>query len=178
MGTEIPGGRGRGRLYLRQYYHHQNDPCIKMGGDESRFSVSLIVKGKVTRQRPQTTTLKREDREPRRNQTEVLLLTSLTPLPLGQTGSLYLTIVQQGFYSTFGAKHAETFMGESARYLTFNTQSTATLRHFRAKHKSSQHQSKSQNTNQSLIRCSPPASPYAGRVVYLVLGFQRPVNRI
>ena len=25
-----------------QYCHHQNDPCIKMGSDESRFNVSLI----------------------------------------------------------------------------------------------------------------------------------------
>ena len=29
---------------------HQNDPCIKMGSDESHFNVSLIVRGKVTRQ--------------------------------------------------------------------------------------------------------------------------------
>ena len=30
--------------------------CIKMGSDESRFKVSLIVRDKVTRQCPQTTT--------------------------------------------------------------------------------------------------------------------------
>ena len=30
--------------------------CIKMGSDESRFNVSLIVRDKVTRQCPQTTT--------------------------------------------------------------------------------------------------------------------------
>ena len=30
--------------------HHQNDSCIKMGSDESNFNVSLLVRGKVTRQ--------------------------------------------------------------------------------------------------------------------------------
>ena len=55
-GTEISGGGGKERLYLTLHYHHQNDSCIKMGSDESRFNVSLIVRGKVTRQCPQTTT--------------------------------------------------------------------------------------------------------------------------
>ena len=36
--------------------HHQNDSCIKTGSDESYFNVSLIVRDKVSRQRPQTTT--------------------------------------------------------------------------------------------------------------------------
>ena len=68
--------------------HHQNDFCIKMGSDESHFNVSLIARYKVTRQRPQTTTFFKEKGEPKRNRTEVLLLTSLTKaLPLGQTGS-------------------------------------------------------------------------------------------
>ena len=48
-----------------------------MGSDESPFNVSLTVKGKVTRQRPQIK-LFYEKGEPKRNQTEVLLLTSLT----------------------------------------------------------------------------------------------------
>ena len=52
--------------------------CIKVGSDESHFHVSLIVRDKVTRQCPQTTTLE-EKGEPKRNRTEVLLLTSLTP---------------------------------------------------------------------------------------------------
>ena len=34
--------------------HHQNNFCIKMGNDESHFNVSLIVRGQVTRQCPQT----------------------------------------------------------------------------------------------------------------------------
>ena len=48
-GTEIPGGRGRGRLYLTLHCHHQNDSCIKVGSDESHASVSLIVVDKVTK---------------------------------------------------------------------------------------------------------------------------------
>ena len=52
--------------------------CIKMGSDASHFNVSLIVMDKVTRQCPQTTTLE-EKGEPKRYQTDVLPLTSLTP---------------------------------------------------------------------------------------------------
>ena len=49
-----------------------------MGSDESHFNVSLIVRGKVTRQCPQTTTFE-EKGEQKRIRTEVPLLTSLTP---------------------------------------------------------------------------------------------------
>ena len=52
--------------------------CIKMGSDESQFNVSLIVRDKVTRQCPQTTTFE-EKGEPKRYRTEVLPLTSLPP---------------------------------------------------------------------------------------------------
>ena len=53
------GGRGGKReiIYLFLHCHHQNDSCIKMGSDETYFNVSLIVRGKVTRQCPQTSTL-------------------------------------------------------------------------------------------------------------------------
>ena len=37
--TETPGGGVRGRLYLTLHCHHQNDSCIKMGSDKSRFNV-------------------------------------------------------------------------------------------------------------------------------------------
>ena len=53
--------------------HHRNDFCIKMGSDESHFNVSLIVRNKVTRQCPQTTTFE-EKGEPKRIRTEVPLL--------------------------------------------------------------------------------------------------------
>ena len=49
------GEEGDYNLYLSLHSHHQNDSCIKMGSDESRFYVPLIVRDKVTRQCPQTT---------------------------------------------------------------------------------------------------------------------------
>ena len=52
-------------IYLSLHCHHQNDFCIKMGSDESHFNVSLIVRDKVTRQYPQTTTFE-EKGEPNR----------------------------------------------------------------------------------------------------------------
>ena len=68
----------RETIYLSLHCHRQNDSGIKMDSDESHFNVSLIVRDKVTRQCPQTTTFE-ERGEPKRNRTEVLLLTSLTP---------------------------------------------------------------------------------------------------
>ena len=49
------GEEGDYYTYRYTVSQHQNDPCIKMGSDESRFSVSLIVRDKVTRQCPPTT---------------------------------------------------------------------------------------------------------------------------
>ena len=49
-----------------------------MGSDESHFNVSLIVRDKVTRHCPQTT-ISDVKGVPKRNRTEVLLLTTLTP---------------------------------------------------------------------------------------------------
>ena len=66
-------------IYLSPHCHHQNDSCIKMGGDESHFNVSLTVRDKVTRQCPQTTTFEEKGEPKRRIRTEVPLLTSLTP---------------------------------------------------------------------------------------------------
>ena len=65
-------------MYVSLHCHHQNDSCIKMGRDESHFNVLLIVRDKVTRQYPQTTTFE-EKGEPKRYRTEVLLLASRTP---------------------------------------------------------------------------------------------------
>ena len=62
MGGEI--------IYLSLHCHHQNDSCIKVGSHESHFNVSLVVRGKVTRQCRQTTTFE-EEGEPK--------LTNLTP---------------------------------------------------------------------------------------------------
>ena len=50
-----------------------------MGNDESHCSVSLIMRDKVTRQCPQTTTFFKERGQPKRNLAEAVLLTSLMP---------------------------------------------------------------------------------------------------
>ena len=79
------GGKGGWRwgnreiIYLSLHsHHHQNDSFIKMCSDESHFNVSLIVRDKVTRQSPQTTTfLKSRKGELKRNRAEILLLTRL-----------------------------------------------------------------------------------------------------
>ena len=70
---------GRGRLYVYRYtVPTRTTHALKMGSDESLSNVSLIVKGKVTRQCPQTTSFE-ETRELKRIRTDVPLLTSLTP---------------------------------------------------------------------------------------------------
>ena len=80
VGTQIPGGAGKMEviyLYLTLHCHHENDSCIKMGSVESHFNVSLIVRDKITKQCPQTTTFE-QGGEPKRNRTEVLLLSGLS----------------------------------------------------------------------------------------------------
>ena len=52
----VGGGRGRLYIYISLHCHNQHDFCLKMGSDDSHFNVSLIVRGKVTIQCPQTTT--------------------------------------------------------------------------------------------------------------------------
>ena len=82
-------GKEGGYIYLSLHCHHQNDSCIKMGSDESRFNVSLTVMDKVTGQCPQTTIfLKRKENRSRIDPRPFGLLYYLpNALPLGQTGS-------------------------------------------------------------------------------------------
>ena len=54
---EMEKDGGRKIINLPLHCHHQNDSCIKMGSDESRFNVSLIVRDKVAGYCLQTTTL-------------------------------------------------------------------------------------------------------------------------
>ena len=70
--------RKREIIYLSLHCHHQNDFCIKVGSDESHFNVSVVVRNKVTRQCPQTTTFEVKG-EPKQIRTVVPLLTSLAP---------------------------------------------------------------------------------------------------
>ena len=72
------GGGGRGRVYTYHYTVTTRMTCIKMGSGERHFNVSLVVRNKVTRQCPQTTTFE-EKGKPKRIRTEDPLLTSLTP---------------------------------------------------------------------------------------------------
>ena len=65
-------------IYLSLHCHHKKDCCIMIGNNECHFTVSFIVRDKVTRQCPQTTTFE-ERAEPKQILTEVPLLTSLTP---------------------------------------------------------------------------------------------------
>ena len=65
-------------IYLSLHCHHRNDFCIKVGSDESHFNVLFIVRDKVIRQCPQTTTFEMKG-EPKQIRTEVPLLTSLPP---------------------------------------------------------------------------------------------------
>ena len=84
MGTGRRGGRRYGSggeresIYLSLHCHHQNDFCIKVGSDKNHFNVFIIVRDKITKQCPQTTTFE-EKAEPKQIRTEVLLLLSLTP---------------------------------------------------------------------------------------------------
>ena len=77
-GTEIPGGGERRRPYLTLHCYNQNDFCIQMGSDGSRFDVSLILRDKVTRQCQQTTTHE-EKGDPERNRTGVILRLTARP---------------------------------------------------------------------------------------------------
>ena len=65
-GKRVRGWGEREIIYLSLQCHQQNDSCIKVSSDESHFNVSLIVRDKVTRQCPQTTTFE-EKGEPKRN---------------------------------------------------------------------------------------------------------------
>ena len=80
------GGEGD-YIYLLLHCHHQNDSCIKMGNEESHFNVSVGSDGQSHKTMSTNHNLFEEKEEPKRYRTEVLPLTSLTPLPLGQTGS-------------------------------------------------------------------------------------------
>ena len=53
-------------IYLSLHCQHENDPCFKMGSDESHFNVSLIARDKVTRQCRQTSRERRAEADSNR----------------------------------------------------------------------------------------------------------------
>ena len=76
----MEAGGKREIIYLSLHCHHRNDSCIKMDSDESHFNVSLIVRDKVTRPCPQTTTfLKRKESRSGIELRSFRFSTSLTP---------------------------------------------------------------------------------------------------
>ena len=74
-------------IYLSLHCHHQNGSCIKMGSDESHFNVLVGSDGQSHRTVSANHNVFEEKGEPKRYRTEVLPLTRLPSLPLGQTGS-------------------------------------------------------------------------------------------
>ena len=66
-------------IYLSLHCHHQNDFCIKRDSDESHFNVSIGSDGQSHKTVSTNHNLFEEKGEPKRYQTEVLPLTSLTP---------------------------------------------------------------------------------------------------
>ena len=81
-------------MYLSLHYHHHNDSCVEMGSDESHFNVSIIVRDKVTRQCPQTTTfLKRRETETESSRDPSVYQPNA--LSLGQTGALKSSKIYQ-----------------------------------------------------------------------------------
>ena len=67
-------GGGREIIYLSLHCHHQNDSCIKMGSDESRFSVSVGSDGQSHKTVSTNHNLFQRKGEPKRYRTEVLRL--------------------------------------------------------------------------------------------------------
>ena len=76
------GGGKREIIFLSPHCHHQNDSCVKTGSDESRFNVSLnYCAGQSHKTVPPNHNLFEEKGEPKQNQAEAFLLTSLTAKP-------------------------------------------------------------------------------------------------
>ena len=82
--TEEVGEEG-GILYTYRYtVTTRMTPALRWAGDESHVNVLSIVRDKVTRRCPETTTFLKRKEKPKRNRTEVLLLTSLMPCRLAK----------------------------------------------------------------------------------------------
>ena len=78
-GEEICRWGEREIIYISLCCYHQNDSCIKMGSDESRFNVSVGSDGQSHKTVSTNHNLYEEKGEPKQYRTEVLPLISLTP---------------------------------------------------------------------------------------------------
>ena len=102
--------------------HHQNDSCFKTGSDESHFNVPLIVRDKVTKQCPQTTTVLKRRVRAEAESSRGPSAYQPNALPLGQTGSpaevLAGTKIKGGgggegeLYLTLHCHHQKDFCGK------------------------------------------------------------------
>ena len=75
-------------IYLSLHCHHQNDSYIKTGNDESHINLSLIVRDKVTKQCPQTTSFLKRKRRAEAVSNRGTSAFQPNVLQLGQSGSL------------------------------------------------------------------------------------------
>ena len=75
-------------IYLSLHCRRQNDSCVKMGSNKSHFNVSLIVRNKVIRRCPQTSTFSKRKESRNGIEPRSFFLPAYNALPLGQTGSL------------------------------------------------------------------------------------------
>ena len=94
LGTDEWRWGKREIIYLSLHFHHQNDSCVEMGRGESHFNVSIIVRDKVTRQCPQTTTFSKR-RETETESSRDPSVYQPNALPLGQTGALKSSKIYQ-----------------------------------------------------------------------------------
>ena len=80
-----------------------------MGSDESHFNISLVVRDKVTRQCPQTTTVLKRKESRSGIEPGSFRLPAYRALPLGQTGSRWVLSA----YGTYSARQDQDLTGSS-----------------------------------------------------------------
>ena len=86
------GRIGRDHILI-VHCHHQNDFCIKVGGDESHFNVLLIVRDKVTIKTESTDHNFRRERRAEADSNRGPSAYQPNTLLLGQTGSQGATVL-------------------------------------------------------------------------------------
>ena len=85
-----------------------------MSSAEGQFNVLLIVRDKVTKQRPQTTTFEQRV-ETKRNRIEVILLTNLTPYRWAKTAHRERNVVLSSVFYFFTSTETVGLLGKEAQ---------------------------------------------------------------